>query len=260
MKYTLLWQENFAPTANNRPDPKFWNFDLGDGTAQGIPGWGNQEREFYVKENATVGEGLTITAHKSDLESAPDAYYGKAQWLSSKIHTAGKVTFKYGRFDFTASVPSGGGSWPAIWMLGTNIQEVTWPHCGEIDIFEGAGNRPKEIRGTLHGPEYCGDNGITGAIDHKENLSNAVHTFSIEWLPDQISWFTDETHYLTIRRDDPRLNGKEWPFNNEFYLIINLAMGGWFAGDILPGFDRCDFQIRSIKHSSIDGIGEVTVS
>ena len=234
MKYRLLWQEDFAPTADNRPNPKYWNFDLGDGSAQGIPGWGNQEREFYVEENATVRSGLTIIAQKPQLESAPDAYDGKAQWLSSKIHTAGKVTFKYGRFDFTAKVPVGGGSWPAIWMLGTNIQEVTWPHCG--------------------------DNGITGAIDIAENISDAVHTFSIEWLPDQISWFADGKLYLTIYRSDAVLQGKEWPFNENFYLIINLAMCGWFAGDIVPGFDRCDFQIQSIKHFSIDGTGEVSVS
>ena len=161
---TLLWEENFKETFDGSPDSKVWNFDLGDGTSAGIPGWGNQEREYYVKENARVDQGLLLTARKTHPESAPDAYYGKAEWLSSKIHTAGKVRFRYGRFDFDAEIPTGGGSWPAIWMLGENIAEATWPHCGEIDIFEGAGNRPTEIRGTLHGPGYCADEGITGAI------------------------------------------------------------------------------------------------
>ncbi len=259
MKYKLLWSENFPATPDTLPNPEVWNFDLGDGTAHGIPGWGNMEREFYIKENATVGSGLKIVAAKADPSSAPDAYYGKAEWLSSKIHTAGKVTFKYGRFDFEVNTPTGGGSWPAIWMLGTNIADVTWPYCGEIDIFEGAGNRPQEIRGTLHGPGYSADKGITGAFDHQTDLSSAAHTFSIEWLPDEITWLADGAPYLTIRRSDEELKGKDWPFNENFYLIINLAMGGWFAGDVAPGFERCKFEIHSIRHSSIDGVGEVTL-
>lgn len=257
MKYKLLWQEDFLPTPSGGPDPTFWNFDHGDGTAEEIPGWGNKEREFYVEQNAKVGSGLTITAHKSDPKSAPDAYYGKAEWLSSRIHTVGKVEFKYGRFDFEASTPTGGGSWPAIWMLGANISEVKWSDCGEIDIFEGAGNRPKEIRGTLHGPGYEADKGITGALINDVDLSQDVHTFSIEWLPDVITWYADSREYLTIRRSDVESLGKAWPFNANFYLVINLAMGGWFAGDVVDGFDQCEFVVHSIRHFAIDGIGEV---
>lgn len=258
MKYELLWQEDFLPTPDGRPDPKFWNFDLGDGTAEEIPGWGNQEREFYVEQNAKVDSGLTITAHKSDPKTAPAAYYGKAEWLSSRIQTVGKVEFKFGRFDFETRTPKGGGSWPAIWMLGSNISEVKWSDCGEIDVFEGAGNRPKEIRGTLHGPGYEADKGITGALINEVDLADAFHTFSIEWLPDVITWYADSREYLTIRRSDVALLGKAWPFNANFYLVINLAMGGWFAGDVIPGFDQCKFEVRSIRHYAIDGIGEVS--
>lgn len=258
MMYELLWQENFLPTPDGLPDPKFWNFDLGDGTAEKIPGWGNQEREFYVEQNAKVNVGLTITAHKSDLKTAPDAYYGKAEWLSSRIQTVGKVEFKYGRFDFETRTPKGGGSWPAIWMLGANISEVKWSDCGEIDVFEGAGNRPKEIRGTLHGPGYEADKGITGALINEVDVADAFHTFSIEWLPDVITWYADSREYLTIRRSDVESLGKAWPFNANFYLVINLAMGGWFAGDVIPGFDQCKFEVRSIRHYAIDGIGEVS--
>ena len=258
MKYELLWQEEFLPTHDGRPDSKFWNFDLGDGSTQEIPGWGNQEREFYTEDNAEVNSGLTITARKSDPQSAPDAYYGKAEWLSSRIQTVGKVDFKYGRFDFEVQAPKGGGSWPAIWMLGSNISEVKWSDCGEIDIFEGAGNRPKEIRGTLHGPGYEADKGITGALINDADLSEGVHTFSIEWLPDQITWYADSRAYLTIGRHDVEILGKAWPFNANFYLVINLAMGGWFSGDVVDGFDKCEFKVHSIRHYSIDGIGEVS--
>ena len=257
MEYQLLWSEDFSPTENKLPDSRTWTFDIGDGTAQGIPGWGNQEREFYTDRNAFVDSSLVLTANKTDMAVAPEAYYGKAEWLSSKIHTAGKVSFQYGRFDFEVQTPVGGGSWPAIWMLGENINEVTWPHCGEIDIFEGAGNRPKEVRGTLHGPGYCADSGITGAYDEPSDLAQSIHKFSIEWLPDHITWFADTKPYLTIRRSDIELSGKHWPFNERFYLIINLAMGGWFAGPIAEGFDSCTFRVISIKHYSIDGVGSV---
>jgi len=256
-EYKLLWEEKFLPTADNSPNPNTWSFDLADGTAQGIPGWGNHEREYYVLEQASVGGGLTLTAVKANPDGAPVAYYGKAEWLSSKIHTAGKVTFKYGRFDFEAQAPTGGGSWPAIWMLGANIAEVQWPHCGEIDIFEGAGNRPYEIRGTLHGPEYCGNDGITGAIQMPQELSRGFHTYSIEWLPDSITWYVDNVEYFAIHRSQVENVGKVWPFDQEFYLIINLAMGGWFAGDVVNGFDSCNFTVASIAYSSIDGVGEL---
>lgn len=255
----LIWEENFLPTTDGRPDEATWNFDLGDGTAHGIPGWGNQEREFYTRENARVGDGLLITAAKADPANAPDAYYGKAEWLSSKIHTAHKVTFRYGRFEFEAKSSTGGGSWPAIWMLGSNIKEVQWPHCGEIDIFEGAGNRPKEIRGTLHGPEYCGDDGITGALQSPTELSDSFRTYAVEWLPDSITWFVDGKEYFSIHRDEVEHFGKVWPFDQDFYIIINLAMGGWFAGDVVEGFDSCQFHVKSIKQYSINGVGSVTI-
>ena len=254
--YQLLWEEKFLPTSDGAPNPQTWSFDLGDGTAQGIPGWGNHEREYYQREQAEAKNGLNLTAIKADPATAPDAYYGRAEWLSSKIHTAGKVTFKYGRFDFEAQAPIGGGSWPAIWMLGCNIAELQWPHCGEIDIFEGAGNRPNEVRGTLHGPEYCGNDGITGALSLPNPLSSRFHTYSIEWLPDSISWFVDEREYFAIHRDQIEGLGKLWPLNQEFYVIINLAMGGWFAGDVVDGFEECHFTVRSITYSSINGVGE----
>ena len=257
-EYKLLWEEKFLPASDGGPCSDTWNFDLGDGTAQGIPGWGNHEREYYVREAAPVGDGLTLIAKRADPATAPDAYYGKAEWLSSKIHTAGKVTFKYGRFDFEAIAPVGGGSWPAIWMLGSNIAEAQWPNCGEIDIFEGAGNRPFEIRGTLHGPDYCGNDGITGAIQMPDQLSSGLHTYSIEWLPDSISWFVDDLTYFAIERSEVEGIGKAWPFDQDFYLIINLAMGGWFAGDVVDGFESCQFTVRKIRYSSIDGMGEIT--
>jgi beta-glucanase (GH16 family) len=257
LELRLLWQEEFGATYDGRPNDSLWTFDVGDGTMQGIPGWGNQEREYYVESNATVGSGLSIRAEKVQHENPPTTYYGPAEWLSSKIHTLGKVSFRYGRFDFEVQAPTGGGSWPAIWMLGVNIADATWPSCGEIDIFEGAGNRPHEVRGTLHGPGYCADQGITGEANLISPISQGTHTFSIEWLPNEIRWLVNEREYLRIHRDDLEILDLYWPFNDFFYLIINLAMGGWFAGEISEDLEVCIFRINAIKHYSIDGVGEI---
>jgi len=257
VNYKLLWQEEFLPTADHLPNSEIWNFDLGDGTEQGNPGWGNQEREYYIRDCVAVDFGLTITAKRTTPEQNIEAYYGRAEWVSSKIHTAGKVNFQYGRLEFDVDLPIGGGSWPALWMLGANIESVTWPSCGEIDIFEGAGNRPREVRGTLHGPGYSANEGLTGDLQSPKDLASERHTFAIDWLPDEISWYANSERYLTISKTDHRLVGKEWPFNSPFYLVINLAMGGWFAGDIVKGFDECTFKVHAIRHYSINGIGQL---
>jgi len=257
VKRELIWAEEFDYRSGGRPDPKIWNFDLGDGSAHGIPGWGNNEREFYTETSTHIEDGLTIHALREPTNSSLTTYYGKAEWTSGKIHTAKKVTFQYGYFEFVAKAPLGGGTWPAIWMLGASITHTPWPACGEIDIFEGTGNEPETIRGTLHGPGYSGNEGLTDATIHPQKLSDEFNTYGLLWLPDRIEWIVNGISYSVIERTDPRLAGKEWPFNDEYYLIINLAMGGWFAGDIDPALTQAHFEVQSIKVYSVDGVGQV---
>jgi hypothetical protein len=253
----LIWSEVFANEGFDGPNPSTWSYDLGDGSQHGIPGWGNNEREYYVDSSIRADNGLTIHAQRQPTDTTFHTYYGPAQWTSGKIHTAKKVSFKFGYYEFIAKAPLGAGTWPAIWMLGTSIIERPWPACGEIDIFEGTGNDPKIVRGTLHGPGYCGEEGITEAITFPDLLSRDYVTYSLLWLPDRIEWFVNGASYSVIERDDSRLAEKAWPFNDEFYLIINLAMGGWFAGDIDPTLQQASFEIASIKVYSVDGFGEV---
>lgn len=257
MKQELIWAEEFNYQPGERPNPAIWNFDLGDGSNHGIPGWGNNEREFYTEASVHVDNGLTIHALREPAETPLQTYYGKAEWTSGKIHTAKKVTFKYGYFDFVAKVPIGGGTWPAIWMLGASIAHTPWPACGEIDIFEGTGNEPTIVRGTLHGPGFSGDEGVTAATTFPVALSEGFNTYGLLWLPDRIEWFINGVSYSIIERSDARLAGKDWPFNDEYYLIINLAMGGWFAGEIDPSIQEALFEITSIKVYSVDGVGQV---
>jgi hypothetical protein len=255
MELKLLWSQDFETQESLNLD--YWNYDLGDGSVAGIPGWGNQERENYTADSFSFSNGLDITASRYSPESAPDIYYGKAEWKSGKIHTADKVSFKFGRVEIIAKAPVGGGTWPAIWMLGDSLKLLGWPLCGEIDIFEGAGNRPFQLCGTLHGPGYSGDSGVGVAKEMPQHLSEDFHTYSIDWLPDQISWLVDGEIYSTLYRADVAPDQVNWPFNESFYLILNLAMGGWFAGDVVDGYDSAVFSIKSIKHFAIDGVGEI---
>ena len=260
MARELIWSETFEPTDSGRPNPAVWNFDLGDGSAHGIPGWGNNEREYYMESPATVDSGLTIHALREPAESPHETYYGPAEWTSGKIHTFGKVSFQYGYFEFIAKAPSGGGSWPAIWMLGTAIADTPWPECGEIDIFEGTGNQPYTIRGTLHGPGYSGEFGVTAATEYPSLLSDDFITYGLLWLPDRVEWSVNGQTYSRIESHDPRLEGKAWPFNAPHYLITNLAIGGWFAGEVDPALNEAIFEVKSINVYSVDGIGAVTLA
>ncbi len=143
-------------------------------------------------------------------------------------------------------------------MLGDSLNHgVAWPTCGEIDIFEGTGNHPFQIQGTLHGPEYFGTDGATMIFQHSNELSEDFHTYAISWSENRMEWFFDGESYNTISREDEVMRDREWPFNAEFYLILNLAIGGWFAGDVDPELRSAHFEIDWIKYFSENGVGEL---
>ena len=255
---SLLWSEEFADRHNGQLAEDTWSFDIGDGSSVGLVGWGNNELEYYTKDSVSVDGNLVIKAVKVDENAGLQCYYGPAQWTSGKIHTAKKIGFKHGRIEIKAKTPHGVGTWPALWLLGANILDgVAWPHCGEIDILENTGAHPFQVQGTIHGDGYFGENGLTKIIQSPTALADNFHTYSINWTPDSIEWFFDETCYNVINRQDVESEGKPWPFNQEFYLVINLAIGGWFAGEVNPELKNAQLQVESIKYYSIDGIGEL---
>lgn len=255
---SLLWSEEFADHQGGRLSEDSWNFDIGDGASAGLVGWGNNEREYYTKDSVSINGNLIIHANRVDESSGLNCYYGAAEWTSGKIHTARKIGFKHGRLEITAKMPSGVGTWPALWLLGANLLDgVAWPHCGEIDILENTGAHPFQVQGTIHGDGYFGENGLTKIIQSTEELSKDFHTYAINWTPDSIEWFFDDQCYNIINRAEVESQGKPWPFNQEFYLILNLAIGGWFAGDVDPLLEKADLTVKSIKYYSINGIGEL---
>jgi beta-glucanase (GH16 family) len=204
------------------PDTTMWVYDIGRGP--GNDGWGNAELQYYTNRPSNVqmdGQGnLVITARRES--------FGGADFTSTRIKTKGLFAQKFGRFEARIKSPSGPGIWPAFWMLGANIDEVKWPQCGEIDILEIKGNQPNVVYGSVHGPGYSGGNAKTKSYQSPDSrFDNDFHIFAIEWGNDYIDYFIDNFLYQRITPGD--LNG-EWVFNQPFYMILNVAVGGNFVG------------------------------
>lgn len=138
--------------------------------------------------------------------------------------------FQYGRIEARLKVPAGKGLWPAFWMLGSNFRTVGWPDCGEIDIMEYIGREPDLIFGTLHGPGYSGALGLGKWHRQKYNIADDFHIYAIEWEEDKITWFYDGEAYFTLTRGD--VGNRDWPFEQPFFIILNLALGGQLPGPI----------------------------
>ncbi|MDI1256108.1 MAG: glycoside hydrolase family 16 protein [Flavobacterium sp.] len=207
-KRKLVWEENFTGKTLNETN---WNFEVGGG------GWGNNESQVYTKENHQLVDGNLVITAKLEGE----------QYTSTRITTQGKKEFKYGRFEARAKLPVGQGIWPAFWMLGSNINLVGWPKCGEIDILEYIGRDPHMVYTTLHTEARHGENGNSKKTELKE-IEEGFHVYAIEWTKDKIEFFVDDQSvYIFSPEDKPEA---VWPFNQPFYFIINMAVGGNFGG------------------------------
>jgi len=219
--WDLVWSDEFSQADGTVPDPSKWGYDIGGG------GWGNQEIQYYTNrpENARiVGGELLIEAREES--------FGGRNHTSARLLTKGKWDWTYGRFEARVKVPSGSGLWPACWMLGANIDAVSWPNCGEIDIMEQVGRLPKEVFGTIHGPGYSGGNAVGGTYTFVPDVADDYHVFVVEWEEDVIRWYVDGIHYFTATPTS--LGGDAWVFDHDFFLILNLAIDGNFAGPLDP--------------------------
>jgi beta-glucanase (GH16 family) len=225
----VIWSDEF--NTEGAPDPSKWGYDIGTGT----DGWGNNELEYYTSrpDNAVISNGvLKITARKEE--------YNGSAYTSAKLVTRDKFAFTYGRVEVRAKLPAGIGTWPAIWMLGSNAGTVGWPACGELDIMEHKGSELNKIYGTLHYPGRSGDNadGSTGMI---ENATSEFHTYMVDWSAAAIKIYVDSELLHTV------INSQALPFNHDFFIILNLAMGGNFAGPVDPSFSSAMFEIDYIR-------------
>ncbi|MDN3202634.1 glycoside hydrolase family 16 protein [Algoriphagus sediminis] len=233
--YELVWRDEFDGTALSDD----WTYEIGDG-CPGLCGWGNDELQFYKEENTKVEDGfLTITAKP---ESA-----GTRTYTSSRLITKGKQFFTYGRIDIRAVMPKGQGLWPALWMLGENIDEIGWPNCGEIDIMEMVGGSTNNNDGTVHGTVHWDSNGnyanYGGSTELEYGtLSDEPHVYSIIWDEREIRWLLDDVEYHVIDITPGDLE----EFHKPHFFIMNVAVGGRWPGNpdgstIFPQEMRVDY-------------------
>lgn len=253
--YKLLWSQEFNDKRVSRVSTKVWDFDLTDGY-----GWGNSEQEYYTNSIRNVrinGKGqLEIHALRlSDTDPILDHCFA-CTYTSARLKTAGILGFRYGRMIARIKVPTDTGTWPAFWMLGNDlIKGGTWPESGEIDIVETRGGAPNVVHGTVHGPGYSGGNGRGSTFFASSVLSAAYHNYGIDWTPNKIVWTFDGQPYFTMTPADT--GGNRYVFNQEFFLILNLAMGGEFPGDTDPAVKNSMMSVDWIRYYSISGQGRL---
>ena len=224
----LVWADEFD--VDGAPNPDNWNFEIGDGTAQGIPGWGNNELQYYTDrpENARVENGfLVITARQESFEGS--------SYTSARLTTQNVFEQRYGRFEARIKVPYGKGYWPAFWLLGNDCDVNPWPACGEIDIMENVGDEPTTAFGTVHGPNYNAANSISKEfVLDDSRYDTEFHIFGVEWSPNKINFYVDDKLYFTMTPEvvDEETDGEGiWVFNDRaFYMILNVAVGGNLPG------------------------------
>ncbi|MFD8917700.1 ricin-type beta-trefoil lectin domain protein [Streptomyces sp. NPDC059569] len=223
----VTFSDDFNGAAGSAVDGGKWQIETGDNV-------NNHERQYYTAGNnnaALDGQGnLVITARK-DNPGNYQCWYGRCEYTSARLNTSGKFTSTYGRVEARLKVPRGQGMWPAFWMLGNDIGNVGWPNSGEIDIMENVGFEPGTVHGTLHGPGYSGSGGIGAGytLPNGQAFADAFHTFAIDWSPNAITWSVDGNVYQT--RTPADLGGRSWVFNKPFFIILNLAVGGYWPGD-----------------------------
>jgi beta-glucanase (GH16 family) len=252
-KYEQIWSEEFNGAAGAPANSAVWVAQNGDGVAFGNRGWGNNERQWYdEKISSTDGKGSFILNATKTGASANNCYYkAPCEWLSTKLVTKDKVGFKYGRIEARIKGPVGEGTWGAFWMLGSNIDDRGWPGCGEIDITELLGRLPNTNLGYTHGP-LSGGGGRGDKVEMTKSHSSEFHTYAVDWLPDQIRYYLDGVPFVTVDKTD-----NDWVYDHEFYIIINLAMGGNLGGEIAGNLKQTSMAFDYIKVYSINGIGEV---
>lgn len=213
----LIWAEEFS--INGLPDSSKWDFDQGD------HGWGNNELQFYTRtnlQNARIENGILI------IEAHADSSFTKG-YSSARIVTKGKAAWKYGYFEIKAKLPHGTGTWPAIWMLPEENLHGGWPKNGEIDIMEHVGFDPEKVHGTVHTAAFNHSIGTQkGGFIQAENFESEFHLYAIDWREDKIDFYLDGTCYFSFANTGG--DYQEWPFNQAFHLIINIAIGGNWGG------------------------------
>lgn len=215
--FTKVWEDNFD---GNAIDTDHWTHEIGGG------GWGNNELQYYTdrSNNSFVTSGYLVIEAKEES-------FGGRDYTSARLISQDKQEFQYGRLDIRAKLPEGKGLWPAIWMLGQDFQDVGWPRCGEIDIMELIGSSPQIVHGTAHYGNESGIHSFMGSstfLSGGKKFSEEFHVFSVVWRENYIQWQMDGVPFYTLEPSD--IGDGVWPFNDSFFFILNVAVGGNWPG------------------------------
>jgi beta-glucanase (GH16 family) len=237
--WRLVWNDEFNGVA---VDASRWTYDIGTGPP--FPGWGNNELEYYTSrpQNVVLSNGLLhIIAQKEN--------FGGAAYTSARLKTQGRFSTTYGRFEFRARLPTGQGFWPAFWLMPRDSVYGSWAASGEVDIMENRGQDPATVFGTLHfGGEYPTNTqsfGPSFKFQSGDSVAN-FHVYALEWSTNSFSWYVDDQLYETQTSWWSSGGPFPAPFNQPFYLLLNLAVGGHFVGDpnagtVFPGELQVDY-------------------
>jgi len=228
-EWELTWYDEFE---GDSLDSSKWNIDIGNGfynEGEWISGWGNNELQYYDEENVRVEDGRLILEAKEEERSDE---YGEYDYTSGKITSEGLFSQSYGRFEASMKLPEGQGYWPAFWMMPEDDVYGGWAASGEIDIMENRGSETNQVSGAIHyGGIYPNNTYSEGAYRFDEGSTQEFNTYAVEWEPEEIRWYVNDE--LFYRTSDWHSEEGEYPapFDQEFHLILNLAVGGWFGGD-----------------------------
>lgn len=245
--WSLIWSDEFDSTAI---DTKKWNFDIGTGCDIDLCGWGNQEKEYYRKENVTVANGsMKITAKKETFQTQG--------YTSGRINTRGKAVWKYGKMEAKIKMTKGQGLWHAFWMLPQDLVYGGWPKSGEIDILEYLGHHPNVVQSTLHFGDFYPNNKY--AYDQKisTDYSTDFHLYTVIWEENYIAFYVDGN--LIGEHTPESIAPNKWPFDQTFYFILNTAIGGNLTNNtindaVLPGYMEVDYVRVYSKNPEFDGV------
>lgn len=233
LTYELVWSDEFD--YEGLPDEAKWDYDVGG------HGWGNNELQYYTKgENAYVKDGHLIIEARKEAKEGMD-------YTSARLVTRGKGDWLYGKIEVRAKLPSGLGTWPAIWMLPTDWEYGSWPASGEIDIMEHVGYNQDTIHASIHTASYYHSIGTQKtATKYVKGVSDDFHVYSVEWLPDKIMAYIDGELYFNFDPKDYKKipTYKEWPFDKKFHLLLNIAVGGNWGG--AKGMDDSIYPVQMV--------------
>jgi beta-glucanase (GH16 family) len=225
----LVWSDEFDK--NGLPDPAKWVYDIGTGSN----GWGNSELQHYTNraENAVVENGIL------KIRAIKENFSGSA-YTSARLKTLGKYGFKYGRIEVRAKVPAAVGTWPAIWMMGTDLPTVGWPGCGEADIMEHRGSDLNRIIAALHYPGFSGGNAVVGRTT-VPTATTDFHVYRMDWNANSLNFYVNGTLFHSFK------NSPTVPYNKDFFILLNLAIGGTFGGAVDPQFSSALYEIDYVR-------------